>query len=218
MADRRTSKAVAVITTIWLLASIAVLTLATAGTEEAQAQGCRRGGSPSPSPSASASSSGGGGLPTNVTTILPLPGQSSASPSASPSGSASPSASRSPSPSGTASEAPPDREIPVLVAQQTTCKSTITISYKSGRNAKFSGKVGSGEPMCKRARDVQVKKVKKGKDQVVGRAVTNAKGAYQVPAANANGRFYARVSKATVENDDGETITCQAAKSQVIRP
>jgi hypothetical protein len=217
MAEKRTSKAVAVITTIWLLAFVAVLTLATAGTEEAQARGCRGGGSPSPSPSASASS-GGGGLPTNVTTILPIPGQSSASPSASASRSASPSGSASPSASGNAAEAPPDKEIPVQVEQETTCKSTITISYKSGRNAKFSGKVGSGEAMCKRARKVQVKKVKKGKDPTVGRAVTNAKGAYQVPAASANGRFYATVSKATVENDDGQTVNCQAAKSKVIRP
>ncbi|MDQ3982217.1 MAG: hypothetical protein M3271_05995 [Actinomycetota bacterium] len=103
------------------------------------------------------------------------------------------------------------------MAQEITCKSTITISYKSGRNAKFSGRVGSGEPMCKRARDATVKKVKKGKDATVGRAVTNAKGAYQVPSPNANGRFYARVSKATVENNDGETVNCRAKRSETIR-
>ncbi len=101
---------------------------------------------------------------------------------------------------------------------ETTCRSTITIAHDAGRRPKFTGKVGSEEPMCKRARDVTVKKMKPGADQVVGKAVTNAKGKYAVPARNGNGRFYAKVSKATVENDDGETITCQAARSKTIRP
>ena len=33
-----------------------------------------------------------------------------------------------------------------------------------------------------------------------------------------SGRFYAKVKKATTENDDGETVTCQGARSRAIRP
>ena len=199
MAERRYGKAVAVITALWVLTSAAVLTLATADPDVAQA-GCG-GGSASPSPSASSSSGGGGGIP--ATTILPLPGGSS---------SASASASRSASASGSA------RDDAVPVAQQQECRSTITIAYESGKAPKFTGKVGSPEPMCRRARDVTVKKIKRGADQRVGKAVTNAKGKYSVPARQANGRFYAMVSQATVENDDGSTIKCQRAKSRTIRP
>jgi hypothetical protein len=72
--------------------------------------------------------------------------------------------------------------------------------------------------MCKRARDVTIKKVKRGPDSTVGKATTNAKGKYTSPARRVKGRFYAKVSKATVENDDGQTIRCGAARSRTIRP
>ena len=202
MAERRYGKATAVITAFWLLTSAAVLTLATAD-DTAQA-GCG-GGSSSGSPSASSpSGGGGGGLPTGATTILPIPGGSSSG------------GSGSGSPSGSASGSAADDGIPV--AQEQSCKSTITIAFESGKNPKFTGKVGSPEPMCKRARDVTVKKIKRGPDLRVGKAVTNAKGKYVVPARNGNGRFYAKVAKATVEDENGTTINCQAARSRTIRP
>lgn len=205
MAERRYGKATAVITAFWLLTSAAVLTLATADPNVAQA-GCG-GGSSSGSPSASSSSGGGGGgLPTSATTILPLPGGSS-------SGSASPSGSESGSPSESAAD---DDEIPT--AQDQKCKSTITIAFRSGRAPKFKGKVGSPEAMCEKARNVTVKKVKRGRDARIGKAVTNAKGKYKVPARNGKGRFYAVVAKATVEDENGTTIKCQGAKSRTIRP
>ncbi|HEX2058993.1 MAG TPA: hypothetical protein VHI71_11570 [Actinomycetota bacterium] len=195
------------ITALWVLAFAAALALATTGDDIALAQGCRGGGSPSPSGSASPSPSGsGGGFPPTLPVSLP------------------------PAPDGDADESVPEpaarpaprldphQKVPVVTAQQVTCKSTITIAYDGGRNPKFTGKVGSAEPMCKRARDVTVKKVKRGPDQTVGKAVTNAKGKYTVPARNGNGRFFAKVSKATVENDDGETVTCQDARSKTIRP
>lgn len=214
MADRRYSKAVAVITAIWLLAFAAIITLATADTNVAQA-GCR-GGSSSGSPSASSSSGGGGGgLPTNVTTILPLPGQSSTGGGSSPSGSASGSSrpSGSGSASGSSSEAPPDKEIPIPTAQAISCKSTITIAYKQNR---FQGKVGSGENLCKDARRVTIKRVKRGTDPTVGRGVTNPKGAYKIPEPNANGKYYAQVAQSAVENENGQTVRCQRARSKAI--
>ena len=209
MVPRKSTRAVAVIVALWVLACAAALALAT-GSDEAAAQGCRGGGSPSPSGSSpSPSGSGGSTFPPTLPVSIP------------------------PGPHGDAKEsipvpaprlAPPPRldpheKIPVLVtAQNQTCKSTITIAYEGGKSPKFTGKVGSAEPMCKRARDVTVKKVKRGADQTVGKAVTNRRGKYTVPARNGNGRFYAKVSKATVENDDGDRVTCQAAESKRIRP
>ena len=207
MGHRETSKGVAVITVVWLLASAAALALATTSGDAVAQQGCRGGGSPSPSGSPSSSPSGGSTFPP-IPSILPYEERGSRLPEQ-----AAVDAARDPIESD-----PRRQEVPVVVAQAITCKSTITIAYESGRNPKFTGKVGSGEPMCKRARDVTVKKVKRGADLTVGKAVTNAKGVYNVPARNANGRFYSKVSKSTTENDDGERVTCQAARSKAIRP
>lgn len=106
--------------------------------------------------------------------------------------------------------------MPVDLVQQTSCKSTITIEYRSTGRAAFKGKVGSGEAMCKRARKVQVKKVKDGNDPTIGRAATNAKGVYTVPVRKANGKYYAMVAKSKVTSG-GDTVTCQGAKSKTIR-
>ncbi|MFN2588376.1 MAG: hypothetical protein ABR613_09725 [Actinomycetota bacterium] len=201
MRHRKTSRAIAVVAATWMIAVAAAFALATSSDDAAAQRGCRGGGA-SPSPSGSPSASPGGSTfpPSIPPSIPPNP---------------LPDAKKAPHPAGV----DPWVEVPVLVAQQgVTCKSTITIAYKSSGQQAFKGKVGSGEDMCKRARRVAVKKVKRGKDQTIGRAVTNARGAYTVPEENARGRYYAVVSKATTENDDGETVTCQAARSKTIRP
>ncbi|HEV2755145.1 MAG TPA: hypothetical protein VG318_05140 [Actinomycetota bacterium] len=181
MSQKRSSRAIALVTVVWVVAIAAAFALATTGNDAIAQQGCRGGGgSPSQSASPSPSESDEGFPPSIVPSLIP------------------------------------DEKVPVTAADQdVTCKSTITIAY-SGRA--FKGKVGSDEPMCKRARKVQVRKLKKGNDPLVGRAVTNAKGAYTVPEPNAKGRFYASVAKSTTENDDGDRVTCQAAKSKTIRP
>lgn len=202
MVPGRSSRAVAVIVSLWVLACAAALALATT-TDDAVAQGCGGGGSPSPSSSASTSKPPASGLPIPVS-LPPVPAPDARH--------AVPEVER---------DDPSKKTIVGGTAQQdqqAKCKSTITIAYESGKARKFTGKVGSDEPTCKRARDVTVKKLKRGKDRAVGKAVTNAKGKYSVPSRRAKGRFYAKVAKATVENGDGETITCQGARSRAIRP
>ncbi|MDQ3957928.1 MAG: hypothetical protein M3273_06345 [Actinomycetota bacterium] len=209
MVRRNSSRAIAIFTSLSLAASIAVLALATAGTNDALAQGCRRGANPSPSASEAATPSASG-LPIPS---LPIPGSStpSATPTGTPGGSPAPSS----SPTQSSAPAPRDQEVPIAQEQRTTCKSTITIAYSARRKA-FSGRVKSAEDLCKKARKVQVLKDAK-RDKVVGRAVTNNKGGYKVPSANPNGRFYAKVAKKTVRGPDGR-ITCQADRSKTIRP
>lgn len=198
---RRLSRGIAIVTAAWLIAIVAALAMATAGPGVAAAQqGCRRAGSPSgsASPSASASETEEPFPPTGLPSgIPPNPGADENAPPA-------------------ANGLDPYDEVPVN-AQDTTCKSTITIAYRSTGRAAFKGKVGSGEPMCKRARKVQVKKIKKGTDPTVARAATNAKGAYTAPEPNAKGKYYAVVGKSKVTNEGGDTVTCQAAKSEAIR-
>lgn len=225
MQHRNTHTAVAVMTTVALLVSIAVLTLATAGTPSAQAGGCRGGGSPSPSASESASpSGGGGGLPTQILTILPGQG---GSPSSSESGSPEPSSSGSPEPSPSGSVSPSSSEstsdeqkkraaVPVVVQQDQTCKSSVTIRY-SNRKKVFTGRVKSEAESCRKDRRVKVKKVKKGKDGVVGRKLTNRRGVYKVRERTVDGKFYAVAAKSTVKNGDS-TTTCRRARSKTIKP
>jgi hypothetical protein len=195
MGQKRTSRAVAIVVAAWMLAVGAAFALATSANDAVAQQGCTGGGG-SPSPSAS-DSGGGGGLPTQIPPSIPP---------LTPNGEDAPQA------------FDPSKKVPVVAAQQdTSCKSTITIAYKSRKKA-FTGKVGSGEEMCERGRKVQVRKVKRGPDPLVGRAVTNARGSYTVPHRNPKGKYYAKVAKSTTENDAGEKVTCEAARSQTIRP
>jgi hypothetical protein len=202
MTPKTPTKAIAVIVGLWVLACAAALALATTSNEAVAQQGCGGGASPSPSRSASPSASAAASQLPGETLIPTLP--------------------VSPGPQAAVPQPPrfdPHVKVPVAAAQQqASCATTVTISYESGKSPKFTGKVGSDEPMCKRARNVTVKKVKRGKDLRVGKAVTNAKGVYNVPSRQAKGRFYATVSRATVENDDGQTVTCKPGRSRTIRP
>lgn len=209
MERRTSSRAVAVIVGLLVAACLAALALATTNDRAVAQQGCTGGGSPSPSSPSPSESEGETfpPIPSIPPSLIPVPG-----------------ADQKAAPERV--QAGPNRDAArdvvqndeVVAAQQRTCNSTITIAYDSGRNPKFTGKVGSAEPMCKRARDVTIKKVKRGKDATVAKTTTNAKGNYTAPARQANGRFYAKVSKATTENRDGQPVTCKAARSRTIRP
>lgn len=88
------------------------------------------------------------------------------------------------------------------------CDSEITIAYKKN---KFKGKVTSdNNSRCRKGRTVKVKQ--KGKKGSVGRSRTNRKGKWKVRDRNADGRYFAKVTKRRVGN-----IVCKAAKSRTIR-
>jgi hypothetical protein len=71
--------------------------------------------------------------------------------------------------------------------------------------------------MCKKARDVVVKKVVSGPDRTVGTATTNKRGKWRSPFPKAKGSFYALVkqSVASQHNRQGPE-TCRGAKSKTI--
>jgi len=60
-----------------------------------------------------------------------------------------------------------------------------------------------------------VKRAKKGPDRVVGRDVTDQSGAYQIPANNPSGRFYAVATKKTGGATGGGN--CLKARSKRVR-
>lgn len=204
----------------------------------AVAQACE-GGSSSSSPSTprspSSSSSSSGGLP-----IPPLPTGSS---SPKPSGSASPSSSGSPgssprptsSPSPSTSSSPSGDPAPQptpsnsgspttspQLGETETCESEISIKFtrvfndQDPRNA-FVGKVVSDNENCEGARSVVVKKVKRGKDDVIGRATTNNNGKYRVFERRPRGKFYAKVRRSEATSNGGAVVDCLRDRSRTIR-
>lgn len=207
MVQRKPTAAVAVIVVLLLSAVVAAIALATTSQDAVAQQGCTGGGSsPSPSVSPSPSESEEDPIPSILPSLLPDPAPKKAEGKA-----ADPAPLPAPDKDGSEAADAADQ-------QQRSCRSTITLAYKSGRNPKFTGTVDSDEPMCKRARNVTIKKVKRGADPRVAKTTTNTKGKYTAPARKANGRFYAKVSKATTENRDGETVSCGAARSRAIKP
>ena len=88
-------------------------------------------------------------------------------------------------------------------------KSTITIS------GSFQGQVNSSDAACEQGRRVVVKRAKRGPDRVVGRDVTDQSGAYQIPANNPSGRFYAVATKKAGGATGGGS--CLKARSKRVR-
>lgn len=155
---------------------------------------------------------------------LPFVQETSASPS--PSGSASPSPSETecefdplpppvcpepePSESGSPSPSPTNTEPPDEEPKRHG--SRISIRFNEARSV-FKGAVRS-VGRCERAREVVLRRVRKGRDAVVGQDVTNRKGKWKVRLPAANGRFYAKVLKKTIQQGDA---VCRPARSKTIR-
>lgn len=88
----------------------------------------------------------------------------------------------------------------------------LSIRYDPPR---FFGRLFAAEPRCQLRRLVRVKKVRPGPDRLIGRARTDRRGNWEVPHANARGRFYATAR--TADRYDGKrTIACPANRSVTI--
>lgn len=87
--------------------------------------------------------------------------------------------------------------------------STVTLTRK------LNGKVRSSDPSCVEGRKIVVKKVRRGRDRVVGRDVSERSGAYRVRARNLKGRFYA-IAKRKVGGAAGGG-TCLRSRSKKVK-
>ncbi len=147
-----------------------------------------RTGSPTASPS---------GSPTRC--AIPLP---PTCPSPRPTASSTPTASPTASPTATPPGGETERH-----------GSRVSIRFNDAR-AVFKGAVRSASK-CERLREVVLRRVREGRDPIVGRDNTNREGKWRVRLPGANGRFYAKVLKRAFQQ--GETrVVCQAGRSRTI--
>lgn len=89
---------------------------------------------------------------------------------------------------------------------------TTTNPYSPYAEDKFSGKV-KGKKGCKKGRTVKL--IKQG-GGVEGKATTDDKGFYDIPANNPTGNFFAKAKKKTINKDNGDKVKCSKATSNTI--
>jgi hypothetical protein len=94
--------------------------------------------------------------------------------------------------------------------------SNVTIRYEPER-ARFAGGLTTpDEPRCEPGRRVKVKKVRPGRNLVIGRDRTNRRGNWVVPRRRPHGRFYA-VAMPEFRFSDSEGVDCARQRSVTIR-
>ena len=76
----------------------------------------------------------------------------------------------------------------------------------------FHGKVLSRKAACERGRTVEVYRVDPGPDGLYDRTLSDAQGAWSIPAGMPNGKFYA-VAKQRSIDALGKTLVCRRATS-----
>ncbi len=72
----------------------------------------------------------------------------------------------------------------------------------------FHGKVLSRKAACERGRTVEVYRVDPGPDGLYDRTLSDAQGAWSIPAGMPNGKFYA-VAKQRSIDAPGKTLVCK---------
>lgn len=101
----------------------------------------------------------------------------------------------------------------VASAHRYRASSRVSLDYS---DSAFKGKVRSGRPKCEKNRKVKIKKMRPGRDRVVGRDRTNDRGKFRVRERNAKGRYYAKVSRRS-RGRYGHTHICKKDASRPIR-
>ena len=76
----------------------------------------------------------------------------------------------------------------------------------------FHGEVHSRKAACERGRTVAVYRVDPGPDGLYDRTLSDAQGAWSIPAGMPNGKFYAVAKQRTIDAP-GKTIICKRAIS-----
>lgn len=111
----------------------------------------------------------------------------------------------SPTPSGSTSPSPggdePERH-----------DANLTIKYP---DPAFKGVVKTAAK-CRGDRQVVLRRIRKGPDQVVGRDTTSPRGRWKIVEADADGRYYARVLKRSFTQGDTQVI-CRGDRSPNLR-
>ena len=90
---------------------------------------------------------------------------------------------------------------------------TVSGRYDDGQN-RHEGRVNAGPKRCEKGRKVVVKKVRVGRDKVVGSDTSNRAGAWSVTDRGADGTYYSVAKKKTFTKADGTVVTCRSDRSR----
>lgn len=100
-----------------------------------------------------------------------------------------------------------------LIAQTYRVSSKITLNRNGNR---WSGRVTSEDALCTANRSVKLKKVRDGRDKIVGTTTTDETGAYSLRYKAGEGRYYAQADRS--ESAEGiNTVVCPRVLSRTIR-
>lgn len=92
----------------------------------------------------------------------------------------------------------------------------VSIRYRE-RVEIFAGGIGSSLEACQRGRRVLLKRVRPGRDPILGEDITGAYGNWYIPWDARRGRYYAKATKTTAADSSGATVTCLGDRSTTIR-
>ena len=98
---------------------------------------------------------------------------------------------------------------------RTAASSIISLSHSLNPHA-FSGRVSSASRACMGGREVVINRTRSGRDEVVGRARTNASGTWRIPHRRAGAGSYYATSKSRTVRVGGDTLVCRATRSRAI--
>jgi hypothetical protein len=101
----------------------------------------------------------------------------------------------------------------VAAAHTARFNSTVTISFQPGHGQEsdtFSGKVVSVKGRCERHRKVNVRRRLEGPDALVGAALTDRDGHWEVhPASTPAGTYYAKATRKVLRHNSNHLHVCK---------
>ena len=104
------------------------------------------------------------------------------------------------------------------VSTRSVCRDTaseLSIRYRA-RIEVFAGALASSRRICQRERRVLLKKIRPGRDPILGEDLTGTYGNWDIPWDARSGRYYARVHGRTVIDNSGNPITCLGNRSSTV--
>jgi hypothetical protein len=94
-----------------------------------------------------------------------------------------------------------------------TAPTDVSIRYRK-RSKTFSGNLASQFSECESARQVQLKKVRRGPDKTAGNTSSSSTGSWSIKKRKAHGKYYAVALAKTLSTTAGDQIDCQRGRSR----
>lgn len=103
-----------------------------------------------------------------------------------------------------------------LIPQTYTTPTRHALAYGDGS---FRGQLSSTRAACLNDREIVVRRVRPGRDQKIGEAMSNSKGRWHLDAKRStlNGPYYAVARATSISDGSGNTIACKRGTSNRVR-